>query len=109
MTQEEFLKKLIREYEVCTDISRKKNADYSANNDAFLNFRSTQNMGISPATAIMVRMGDKMARVGNLLKKKGLVEDESIHDTLRDLANYSLILSIYLQAEGHNELPVQAK
>jgi len=41
-------------------------------------------------------MVDKISRAGNLIKKQAEVKDESIHDTLRDLANYALILDQYI-------------
>lgn len=69
-------------------IMRDKNSDYSGSNDFFENFREAGLMGI------LVRMGDKMKRLKNLLLKggKGAVKDETFEDTCLDLANYSLIL-----------------
>lgn len=41
-------------------------------------------------------MGDKLQRIANLLEREAQVKDESVDDTLKDLANYSLILLAYL-------------
>ena len=44
-------------------------------------------------------MSDKLSRIANLLKSeaKNSVKDESIEDTLIDLANYSIILKILIE------------
>lgn len=39
----------------------------------------------------VVRMNDKMHRINNLMKNEAMVKDESIKDTLLDLANYCLL------------------
>jgi len=50
-------------------------------------------------------MSDKMSRISNLIKdNKPQVKDESIEDTLVDLANYSIILSIYLKHEREKNI-----
>lgn len=75
----------------------KKNADYAASTDPFKNFRACELFGLSLEQGILLRMSDKMARIGNLLSAKAQVKDESIEDTLLDLMNYSNILLTYLQ------------
>lgn len=99
MTQKQFLKALEEGYKKNVEISRRKNTDYAGNGDAFKNFRASEAFGVSVPMAIMVRMSDKMARVGNLLKQKGEVKDERIEDTLSDLANYAMILKVFLENE----------
>lgn len=42
-------------------------------------------------TAIMVRANDKIRRLDNLLKNGGDEDDESISDTIRDLAGYCIL------------------
>jgi lipid II:glycine glycyltransferase (peptidoglycan interpeptide bridge formation enzyme) len=70
-----------------------KNTDYGNSfTDAFEEF------GIISA---IVRMNDKMMRLKSLCKKqKNEVKDESIIDTLKDLANYSLMTVIELEKES---------
>lgn len=81
------------------ETTKKKNADYSGDLDPFQNFRMVEKLGISDAqTAIMVRMTDKMTRIATLLKKEAQVKEESIEDTLLDLAVYSIILMVYRKA-----------
>ena len=57
--------------------------------------------------SMLVRMDDKMNRFKNLVidDTKRLVEDESIKDTLLDLANYALITILELEhIEAQNRM-----
>jgi len=79
----------------------KKNADYSWD-VAFKNFELVEVLGITDvATWLLVRQSDKVSRITNLLQRKfqgvaNQVKDESITDSLVDLANYCILLKIYL-------------
>lgn len=97
MTQEQFFAAMQRSFEENLEISRKKNADYADNDDAFKNFRACELAGISVEQGIIVRMSDKLVRAGNLLTREAKVTDESILDTLSDLANYATILKVYIK------------
>lgn len=102
MTKDEFFKFLEDTYAGCVATSRKKNADYAGDGDPFANFRLVEMLGIcSVETGILVRMTDKMARCSNLLKegKTNQVKDESVDDTLVDLANYAVILAAYRESK----------
>ena len=73
--------------EICDKLNEtyeKKNNDYG---DSFAKVR------VIVPDAIMVRIYDKVSRLETLLKKenKQLVNDESIEDTLIDLANYCIM------------------
>lgn len=41
--------------------------------------------------ALLVRISDKYNRIENLINKQNLVKDETIEDTILDLANYLII------------------
>lgn len=72
-----------------------KNADYADNNDPFANFREFGELGF------LVRMSDKWKRIRNLLKPeatKPIVKDETVEDTLLDLAIYCLLLLCWREA-----------
>lgn len=97
MTQSEFLQKLKEGYDNNLEISRRKNQDYAGSDDAFKNFRASEAFGVPIELAILVRMSDKFARIGNLLKQEAQVKDESIADSLSDLSNYAMILKVYLE------------
>lgn len=75
--------------------------DYSADSSSLGNFNlSATVVGLAPSTTVLVRMCDKLARVGSLVKKgRAEVKDESIRDTLLDLANYSLLMILLLEKE----------
>lgn len=47
--------------------------------------------------ASVVRMGDKMNRIKSLIKKEAQVKDESIKDTLLDIANYAVMTIMWLR------------
>ena len=79
-----------------TEIYKKKNADYG---NSFEN--SLDKHGL---IAAIVRMDDKMNRVINLYKAdEQLVEDESIRDTLMDLANYAIMSVMWLDNKSGEE------
>ena len=80
------------------DILKRKNSDYSGKEDTYANFQYCEKLGLcSTEVGIMVRMSDKMTRISNLLKQDAQVKEESIKDTLLDLANYSMILASYIE------------
>lgn len=78
---------------------RRKNADYSgAAPDPFGNFRNVEDLGIATVEqGFLTRMTDKLARAASLTKpgKVAQVKDESVEDTLFDLAAYSFLLAAY--------------
>lgn len=47
--------------------------------------------GATQETAIMVRANDKIRRLDNLLKNGGDENDESVSDTIQDLAGYCIL------------------
>lgn len=93
-------------FEKCHEIMKSKNADYSgASEDTFANFNAINIYGIPTEVGFLTRMTDKMARVASFIKRGELmVKDESVTDTLRDLANYSMLLAAYLRSvkASHN-------
>ncbi len=92
----------------CVEISRKKNADYTGSSEKdnpFSNFESVEAIGISTVSGFLTRMMDKMARVGSFAKKGELqVKDESVTDTLKDLANYCCLLAGYLESKKETNI-----
>jgi hypothetical protein len=83
------------------NIRQAKRVDYNAG--AMNNFELTSNLlGIPSHVGILVRMSDKLSRLGSFHQKGyNMVKDESIEDTLLDLANYSLLYIIeYRKSKG---------
>ncbi|BFL72104.1 nucleotide modification associated domain-containing protein [Anaerococcus nagyae] len=70
---------------------RDKNADYG---DSFS--KSYKEFGL---VAPVVRMSDKMERIKALSKADAKVKDESIKDTLLDLANYAIMTIVEMDIE----------
>ena len=78
--------------EICSqmvDTYHKKNLDYG---NAF--GKSYEDFGL---IAAVVRLGDKYRRIRSLCERENMVKDESIKDTLLDLANYSIMTLIEME------------
>jgi hypothetical protein len=75
------------------DLHHRKNSDYGnpAERDYYANFRESLELGIPMHLGILVRMSDKWSRIKHLLHRPPQVVDESLEDTLIDLAVYSLL------------------
>lgn len=84
------------------DITTNMAKTYAAKNHDYGNSfeQSCNKFGI---IAAIVRMGDKMNRLESLAVKRAEVKDESIEDTLLDLANYSIMTVIWLRNNKHEE------
>lgn len=65
------------------EIYERKNADYG---NSFS--KTFEEFGVTSAA---VRINDKNERFKKLIKQEAQVKDESIEDTLLDLANYSVL------------------
>ena len=101
MTKQQYFEFAQKFFGECVEISKKKNADYTGGNDnPFSNFTSVESLGIKTEQGFLTRMMDKMARIGSYVSKGELqVKDESVVDTLRDLANYSCLLAGYIESK----------
>jgi hypothetical protein len=89
------------------DLHLRKNRGYSAQNpDAFANFRLAEGMGLTAVQGVLVRMGDKFARVQSLARDPSNDKvGESMRDTLMDLSAYALIAICLMEEEKVDELP----
>lgn len=102
-TPEQYLKRFKEITEEMYNTSKKKNSDYTADcGDAFANFKLVEEMGIcSTEAGFLTRLSDKFARLVGLVKNKECqVKDEKYTDTLLDMANYCILLCIYLENKG---------
>lgn len=80
------LKGNIQHASICKELNElysKKNHDYG---DSF--HITFQKYGL---TMSAIRLGDKFQRFESLIRKDNLVKDESVRDTLIDLANYAIM------------------
>jgi len=75
----------------------KKGDDYS-NEDRLSNFKLAGNIcGIKPELNCLNLIATKVARLGVLLNSQSSPQNESIQDSLLDLANYTILLSMLLE------------
>ena len=79
----------------CAELYSKKNHDYGNSFD-----KGMDNIGIAYGVG---RIYDKMNRLVTLTKKEAQVKDESVDDTLRDLACYSMMMLAYRKRQIEKE------
>lgn len=77
-----------------TELYERKNKDYGNSFDKTLN-----EFGI---VAGLIRLNDKMNRIKSIYNKDISVKDESLEDTLIDLANYAVMTLMWIN--NKNEL-----
>lgn len=81
-----------------------KQADYGRGDDPFANVRGSQDWGVDPWVGAMVRANDKIRRLQSFIAN-GTLKNESVDDSLRDLAVYAIIALVLFeqqQAEGRS-------
>jgi hypothetical protein len=79
------------------DLHARKNQDYARDDDPLSNFRQAEALGVPAWLGVLVRMSDKWSRIQELVKGK-TPQNESLRDSLIDLAVYALIDIILLEA-----------
>jgi hypothetical protein len=77
------------------DLLIKKHKDYGPKN-------ISQSPG-GPLNGLRVRMWDKLARINNLVESGVKPENESLIDSFRDMANYSIIAIMVLEGKWPKE------
>ena len=90
-----------RHQQICkymTDLWERKNRDYG---NSFS--KSFEEFG---TVMCAIRLEDKLNRFKNLIKNNQCVTDESIRDTLIDLANYSIMTVMELDKKAESERTV---
>lgn len=107
MTREEYIRFHEEACRRMVEITKKKNADYTGgSDDPFNNFRHIGNLvqGMPSVCEIgfLTRMSDKFSRIGSFISKGRLeVADESVDDTLLDLANYCILMLGFITEKRH--------
>lgn len=77
----------------------KKRADYGSSDDHLGNIHAVERLGVDPLMGVLIRLQDKFARLESFARK-GRLENESVDDTLQDIAVYSLIALILRMPVG---------
>lgn len=82
------------------DLHNKKQLDYGTEGDPFANIRASADFGVAPWVGALVRLNDKIYRLKRFVEK-GVLANESVEDSLQDIAVYALIgLVLYKEASG---------
>jgi len=95
MTRDELLREFKRLTDQMYSITEIKNNDYGSTEDPLANFSEFGEFGF------LVRMSDKWKRIKTALyeKRELAVKDETVEDTLLDLANYCVLLLCWRAAQ----------
>lgn len=67
-----------------------KSHDYSEGDDPFVNFRTSEELGVDKLVGLNVRLLDKVARIKSF-SRSGNLKNESIKDAYKDLIGYSML------------------
>lgn len=81
------------------DLHSRKNHDYAKTTEPLSNFTRARMLGVEPSRGVLVRMSDKWSRIEQLVSGK-TAKNESLRDSLVDLAVYSLICVLLLEDEA---------
>lgn len=104
MKREDFVKKIEKIYADGIEIIRQKNIDYATVEDPLKNFADAQIVGVDLPHAILVRVADKLSRIGNMLKPGHVsASEEKIEDTLLDAINLMAFVLYCLQQHDSKE------
>ena len=90
-TRKEYLENFAGITKEMLELTTKKSNDYASADDPFRNFRAFEEFGI------LVRLSDKFSRLRTALydRKDMAVSDETVEDTILDLATYAVLLLCY--------------
>lgn len=76
----------------------RKNHDYAKTAEPLSNFHRSRDLGVEPWRGVLIRMSDKWSRIEQLSGGK-VAKNESLRDSLIDLAVYALIDVLLLEDE----------
>jgi len=77
----------------------RKQADYGRSDDPFANVRASEDFGIAGWVGAVVRANDKMRRL-QAAARGSQMKNESVEDSLLDLAVYAVIALLLFQEEN---------
>lgn len=88
------------------DLHDIKNKDYGQDHDPYANVRGSTEWGVEAWKGAMIRANDKIKRLQKFAQTNQLA-NESVEDSFKDLAVYSLIaLDLYRQEIHKNEFDI---
>jgi len=77
----------------------RKAADYGRGEDPLANCRGSREFGVPPWIGTMIRAMDKVHRIKSFVAN-GSLKNESVEDSLKDLAAYALIALVLYRETG---------
>ena len=77
----------------------KKQADYGSAANPFANLKASEEFGIPAWLGAVIRLNDKIARLKSFAIK-GEIKNESVEDSLRDIAVYAVIALVLYEEQG---------
>lgn len=93
--QKEFFDKFVKEM---SDIMFAKGDDYATDEDRLSNFKiAAKQAKLSPEVHCLTNITTKATRLGNLINGSKTPKNESVADTLLDLANYCILEAMILK------------
>ena len=98
MAETDYSNKVRHHASICEELNEiyaRKNHDYG---DSFGKGYAEYGMVMA-----VIRLEDKLNRLKSLFKAEALVKDESINDTLMDLANYAIMMVIERERTATDE------
>lgn len=87
--------------EILAEMSKlhtKKGADYGSATDPYANVRASGEFGVAPWIGALIRLNDKITRLKSFIRN-GRVENESVVDSIKDVAVYAVIMRILYDEE----------
>lgn len=95
----QLLRSCYNTFSQCYTILEKKNKDYAGMDNPYANFELCKVFDVPVTRGILIRIGDKIKRISNLLNKEASVTEETLDDTIQDAINYLAILKAYREME----------
>jgi len=80
------------------ELHDKKQQDYGRGADPFANVRASAEFGVKPWIGAYIRLNDKITRIKSFIEK-GVLANESLEDSLRDVIVYSAIALVLYEEE----------
>ena len=93
--------------EAALHIMRQKNSDYTGGTnatDALANFKAAASLNLHPALGLLLRVQDKLMRIGSFVADGELrVINESVEDACDDIVNYAILCKALLREEAEEK------
>ena len=86
------------------ELHARKSKDYGTSSDPFANVRASEEFNIAAWVGAAMRANDKMTRIKSMVSK-GYLANESLRDSLTDIAVYMVIATCLLDEQYGRENP----